>query len=276
MRTLLAVVLSSSIAHAVNQPSLEVSFANYGWQLVDGNEDHAVALASFQWRLGHRWGGRRDTLAVALSYQRIRLHEKSYDRYGSGLFNYSPIFDKYTTFYPMSFEVRWTHHWGRSSATTLLLMPALTSEEFAGEDRYSVWGEFLVWHKGLGFGIGRLEVSGRLRWWPLISIRHQWRGIRVEGLFPRYLDVQKGLLKLKARLEGATYLIEEDWDTFQPLYFSQLDLGAALVVSEGPLAIAFEIGRTIHRRFEVAGSRYYQYQTIADGWYIRTSLRCEP
>lgn len=142
--------------------------------------------------------------------------------------------------------------------------------------RVPIWGELLVLHKGLGLGVGRLEVSGRLRWWPLVSVRHQWRGIRVEGLFPCYLEVQKGLLKLKARLEGATYLIEDDWDAFQPLYFSHLALGAALLVSEGPLATAFELGRAVRRRFEVAGSKPYPYQTIDAGWYIRTRLRYAP
>lgn len=275
MLLILASAFLVSITHAANQPSVEVSFANYGWELMDGDEDHAVALASFQWRLGHQWQGRRDQLAAALSYKRIRLHEKAFDGYGSGLFDYSLAFGQNTTLYPMSFEARWTRHWSRSWATTLLLMPTLTGEDNADENRYPLWGEFLVSHKGLGLGVGRLEVSGRLRWWPLVSVRHQWRGVRFEGLFPRYGYVQKGPLKLSARLEGATYLVEDGWDTFQPLYFSHLDLAAAVQVSEGGLEIAFEIGRTVHRRFEVA-TLGYQYQSIDDGWYIRTSLRYPP
>ena len=299
MPILLALVLSSGVAHAASPPSLAVSFSNYGWQLVDQDEDHAVALACFQWRLGHQWQGRRDTLAAALSYERIRLHQKAYN---GELFWYSSSFDRSTSFYSMPFEFRWTRRWSRSWATTLRLTPALTAEEFADENRSPIWGELLVLHKGLGLGVGRLEVSGRLRWWPLVNIRHQWRGIRVESLFPRYLEVQKGLLKLRARLEGATYLIEDDWDAFQPLYFSHLALGATLLVSEGPLAIAFELGRAVRRRFEVAGSKPYPhqtsdagsatsrttrwepsaeskpypYQTIDAGWYIRTSLSYAP
>lgn len=273
---LLALVLSSSVAHAASPPSLAVSFSNYGWQLVDQDEDHAVALACFQWRLGHQWQGRRDTLAAALSYERIRLHQKAYHGRNE-LFTYPSSFHRNTTFYSMPFEFRWTRRWSRAWATTLRLTPALTAEDFANENRSPIWGELWVLHKGLGLGAGRLEVSGRLRWWPLVSVRHQWRGIRVEGLFPRYLEVQKGWLKLKARLEGATYLIiEDDWDTFQPLYFSHLALGAALLVSEGSLATAFEIGRAVRRRFEAAESKYYQYQAIDDGWYIRTSLSYAP
>ena len=32
----------------------------------------------------------------------------------------------------------------------------------------------------------------------------------------------------------------------------------------------------MRRRFEVAGSKYYQYQTIDNGWYIRTNLSYAP
>ena len=269
MLLLLAVVLLSSAVHADNQSSLEVSFANYGWEQVEF--DRSLSLASFQWRLGHQWQGRRDTLAAAFSYKRIRLQEED-----GGLFDIHVSSSDgsiyHHAFYLGSFEARWTRRLNRSWAVALLLMPSITAEDKADENRYPLWGEFLVSHKGLGLGVGRLEVSGRLRWWPLVSVRRQWRGIRFEGLFPRYGYVQKGPLKLSARLEGATYLVEDDWDTFQPLYFSHLDLAAAVQVSEGGLEIAFEMGRTVHRRFEVA-TLGYQYQSIDDGWYIRTSLR---
>ena len=76
----------------------------------------------------------------------------------------------------------------------------------------------------------------------------------------------------------------------------------AAAAVRGPLAIAFELGRAVRRRFEVAGSKSYPhqtidagsstsrttrwepsaeskpypYQTIDAGWYIRTSLRYAP
>ena len=269
MLLLFASAFLISAAHAANQPFLEVSFFNYGRLPVMLDQSHFVDLNRFQSRLGHQWQGRRAALVATLSYKRIDLIQKTdwSDR--------DPVYNLDHTFYQLLFAFSWTHRWNRSWTTTAMLMPAITAEELADENRYPVWGEFLVLYKGLGFGIGRLEASGRSRWWPLVSVRQQWRGIRVEGLFPRYLYVQKGMLKLSARLEGATYLITEDWDTFQPLYFSHLDLGAALFVSEGPLAMAFEIGRTIRRRFEGPVPRAKD-QTIDDGWYIRTSLRYPP
>ena len=263
MLILLVLAFLSSIAYAANQPSLEVSSFNYGELPLGGDQSHSVALNRFQWRLGHQWQGSDDALAAALSYKRIDLlQKKEKDRDSIPLDH---------TFYQLLFEFTWTRRWNQSWATAAMLMPVATAEKFADENRYPVRGGFLVLREELGLGVGRLEVSGRLRWWPLVSVRQQWRGIRVEGLFPRYLDVQKGMLKLRASLEGATYLIEKDWDTFQPLYFSHLDLGTALLVSEGPLAVAFEIGRTIRQRFEGPVPRAKD-QTIDDGWYIRTSL----
>lgn len=66
MLLLLASAFLVSLVHADNQSSLEVSFANYGWEQVEF--DRSLSLASFQWRLGHQWQGRRDTLAAAFSY----------------------------------------------------------------------------------------------------------------------------------------------------------------------------------------------------------------
>ena len=101
MLILLALALLSGVAHAANQPSLEVSFSNYGWQLVDQDEERTVALACFQWRLAHQWQGRRDTLAAALSYERIRLHQTT-DDYGVGLFGFSSSFGRNLTFYQLA------------------------------------------------------------------------------------------------------------------------------------------------------------------------------
>ena len=153
MLLLFASAFLLSTAYAASPSSVEAIFANYGWERVD--PDHAVALAVFQWRLEHQWQGRRHTLAAALSYKRIRLPQKGYGRYGT-LFDYPPAFDLYS----MAFEVRWTSRWSRSWATTAVLRPALTGEEFADENRWPVRGEFLVLYKGLGLGVGRLEVSG--------------------------------------------------------------------------------------------------------------------
>ena len=272
MLFLFALAFLASTAHAAGPSSVEVAFANYGWEWVNepSQPHNAVGLACFQWRLSHQWQGRRDTLAAAFSYKRIRLHEW-YEHHHAPLFDIvSNTFEYYTTFYLGGLEVGWTRQWSRSWATQLRLMPSIVGEDFAG-NWYPVWGEALVQYKGLGLGVGRLEVSGQLRWWPLVSVRHRWRGILFEGLFPRYGYVQKGLLKLSARLEGAVYPFEgQDWDSKQPFHFSHLDLGAALVVSQGWLTIDFELGRTIQRRFETAE---YEYQSIDDGWYIRTNLR---
>lgn len=259
-----------STAHAATRPKVEVSFANYGRALVEYQGEqpgyywnyHAVGLVSFQWRLSHQWQGRRDTFALAFLGKRIGFDEEGSRFFQSG---------HRIALFPGYFELGWTRRWGRSLQTRLLLMPAITAEDSARKNRYTAWGELLVQHKGLGLGAGRLEVSGRLRWWPLLFFCQQWHGIRVEGLIPRYLDIQKGLLALRARLEGATYLMRPDpEEEFLTLYFSQLDLGVALVASEGPLTIDLEIGRTIQRRFEVE-----HYRGIDDGWYIRTNLKGE-
>ena len=268
MLLIFAAAFLISTAHAATRPKVEVSFANYGRALVEYQGEqpgyyynyHAVGLVFFQCRLSHQWQGRRDTLSLAFLGKRIGFDEEG-----------RRFFSQDIALFPGHFELGWTRRWGRSLQTRLLLIPAITAEDSAGKNRYTAWGELLVQHKGFGLGAGRLEVSGRLRWWPLLFVRQQWYGIRVEGLIPRYLNIQKGLLALRARLEGATYLMRPDpWEEFQTLYFSQLDLGVALVASEGPLTIDLEIGRTIQRRFEVE-----HYRGIDDGWYIRTNLKGE-
>ena len=156
-------------------------------------------MNSFQWRLSHQWQGRRDQIAATLFGGSIGVDEE-----GSSFFD---CIGCNIALFPGYFELGWTRSWGRGWATCLRLKPAITAEDSAGKNRYTAWGELLVQSKGLGLGVGRLEVSGPLRWWPLLYVRQQWLGIRVEGLFPRYLDIQKGQLALRARLEGATYEI---------------------------------------------------------------------
>ena len=232
-------------------------------------------MNSFQWRLSHQWQGRRDQIAAALFARRIGVDEE-----GSSFFGWS--WD--LALFPGHFELDWTRLWGQSFQTSVRLMPAITAEDSAGKNRYTAWGELLVQSKGLGLGVGRLEVSGPLCWWPLLYVRQQWLGIRVEGLFPRYLDIQKGQLALRARLEGATYQINEEvlvesvWIDYQTLYFSQLDVGVALVVKQGPLTMDLEIGRAMKRRFELKqypgiDEWFKPFQGIDGGWYIRSKLK---
>ncbi len=152
MLLIFALAILASQAHADNQPSVEVSFANYGWELVEYQGEqpriwdyHAVGLASFQWRLSHQWQGRRDTLAAAFFYKRIRFHEE-----GSRFFGHMSSLPNNLTLLPGHFELRWMHQWGRSFQTSLRLMPTIAAEERSDQNRYTAWGELLVKHKGLG------------------------------------------------------------------------------------------------------------------------------
>ncbi len=270
MIPLLIIMLLSVAAHADHSPSFELFWTNYDRREVGNDRQYRVALDRFQWRLSEQWKSKSNTLKVALTYDRIHVN-KDYE--GHGLLFGLPI----ETLYQLPLEINWKHRWTPNWSTITFAIPAIIGEEESNTNRYPLWGGFLLVRNGIGVGIARLEVSGRLRWWPAASIYKQWRNVRIDGLFPRHLNVSWGPANFRAALEGAQYKISytspSREESLQPLYFSQLHVGAGLVFA-GPyrLAMAFEGGRVIRRRFEgpVIEARD---RDIDAGWYRRATIR---
>lgn len=274
MKHLLIAALFATVAYADHQPSIELAWTSYGRQEVDHDRLYHVALDRFQWRLADQWRGGGNTLEGAIRYDRIHVDQR--------FEGHDPPFGLFVqTLYQLPLELRWIHAWSRRWSTMALVIPAIVGEdeEYAinFDNRYTLWGGFAIMRDGIGIGLAHLEVSGHPRWWPVLAIHRQWRRVRLDGVFPRRLDAHLGMITLRAALEGVKYEISYTSpslaESLQPLYFSQLHLGAGLVFrGSHRLSMVFEGGWVTRRRFEgpVAGAKGRE---IGQEWYLRPAIR---